>query len=65
MWGFGFNAKENDDEVKGAGNQQDYGFRMYDNRIGRPPSIDQGGIWKREKMIEFYEYIKSQRINFR
>ncbi|MCE9539606.1 MAG: hypothetical protein K8R85_10350, partial [Bacteroidetes bacterium] len=37
---FGFNGKENDNEVKGQGNQQDYGMRFYDNRLGRFLSID-------------------------
>ncbi len=38
--GFGFNGKENDNEVKGVGNQQDYGFRIYDPRIGKFFSVD-------------------------
>ena len=37
---FGFNGKENDNEVKGIGNQQDYGMRIYDPRIGRFLSVD-------------------------
>jgi RHS repeat-associated protein len=37
---FGFNGKENDDEVKGKGAQQDYGFRIYDNKLGRFLSMD-------------------------
>lgn len=37
---YGFNGKENDNEVKGTGNQQDYGMRIYDPRIGRFLSID-------------------------
>jgi RHS repeat-associated protein len=37
---YGFNGKENDNEVKGSGNQQDYGDRAYDPRIGRWLSID-------------------------
>jgi len=37
---FGFNGKENDNEVKGTGNQQDYGMRIYDSRMGRFLSID-------------------------
>lgn len=32
---YGFNRKENDNEIKGEGNQQDYGMRIYDPRIGR------------------------------
>src|SRR5574343_1668726 len=37
---YGFNGKENDNEVKGDGNQQDYGMRVYDGRIGKFLSID-------------------------
>ena len=37
---YGFNGKENDNEVKGTGNHQDYGARIYDNRLGRFLSID-------------------------
>ncbi len=35
-----FNGKEEDDEVKGDGNQQDYGMRIYDPRAGRFLSVD-------------------------
>jgi RHS repeat-associated protein len=37
---YGFNGKENDNEIKGEGNQQDYGFRIYDPRIGKFLSVD-------------------------
>lgn len=37
---YGFNGKENDNEVKGEGNEQDYGMRIYDGRLGRFLSID-------------------------
>jgi RHS repeat-associated protein len=37
---YGFNGKEEDDEVKGNGNQLDYGFRIYDPRLGRFLSVD-------------------------
>lgn len=37
---YGFNGKENDNEVKGDGNQQDYGLRIYDPRLGRFLSVD-------------------------
>ncbi|WP_166437312.1 RHS repeat domain-containing protein [Niastella caeni] len=37
---YGFNGKENDNEIKGEGNQQDYGMRVYDPRIGKFLSVD-------------------------
>jgi len=37
---YGFNGQENDNEVKGEGNQLDFGARVYDPRIGRFLSID-------------------------
>ncbi|UYQ95593.1 hypothetical protein MKQ68_10820 [Chitinophaga horti] len=38
---YGFNGKENDNEVgKGDGGQQDYGMRVYDARVGRFLSVD-------------------------
>ena len=37
---YGFNGKENDNEVKGNGNSLDFGARIYDPRIGRLLSID-------------------------
>ncbi|MBI5373721.1 MAG: hypothetical protein HZA79_16975 [Sphingobacteriales bacterium] len=37
---YGFNGKENDNEIKGEGNQQDYGFRIYDTRLVRFLSVD-------------------------
>ena len=37
---FGFNGKENDNEVKGTGGQQDYGMRIYDPRLGKFLSVD-------------------------
>jgi RHS repeat-associated protein len=36
---YGYNGKENDNEV----NQQDYGFRVYDPRVGRFLSVDARG----------------------
>jgi len=35
-----FNGKENDNEAEGSGNQQDYGMRIYEPRIGRFLSLD-------------------------
>lgn len=37
---FGFNGKENDNEVRGNGNYQDYGLRGYDSRLARFFSVD-------------------------
>ncbi len=37
---YGYNGKENDNEVKGKGAQYDYGFRIYDPRLGRFLSVD-------------------------
>ena len=37
---YGFNGKEQDNEVKGVGDQIDYGARVYDPRIGKFLSID-------------------------
>ena len=37
---YGFNGKENDNEVKGEGNLQDYGMRIYDPRVGKFLSVD-------------------------
>lgn len=37
---YGFNGKENDNDEKGEGNQQDYGMRIYDPRLGRFLSVD-------------------------
>jgi len=37
---FGFNGKEIDDEISGEGNQQDYGMRIYNPRLGKFLSVD-------------------------
>ena len=37
---FRFNGKENDNEVKGEGNSQDFGARIHDPRLGRFLSLD-------------------------
>ena len=39
-YGFGFNGKLKDDDVKGPGNSYNYGYRIYDPRIGRFLSVD-------------------------
>ncbi|GAB4450666.1 MAG: hypothetical protein OHK0036_09780 [Bacteroidia bacterium] len=37
---YGFNGKENDNEIYGVGNAYDFGDRMYDARLGRWWSVD-------------------------
>jgi len=37
---FGFNGKEKDDEISGDGNNSDYGFRIYNPRLGKFLSVD-------------------------
>lgn len=37
---FGFNGMEKDNEVKGSGKSYDYGFRIYNPRIGKFLSVD-------------------------
>jgi RHS repeat-associated protein len=39
-YSFGFQGQMTDNEVKGEGNQIDFGFRVYDPRIGKFLSID-------------------------
>jgi len=37
---YGFNGKEKDSEVSGEGNSYDYGFRIYNPRLGKFLSVD-------------------------
>ena len=37
---YGFNGKEQDKETYGDGNEYDYGFRIYNPRLGRFLSVD-------------------------
>jgi RHS repeat-associated protein len=37
---YGFNGKEKDNELSGEGNMYDYGFRIYNSRLGRFLSVD-------------------------
>jgi len=59
---FGFNGKENDNEVKGDGNQQDYGFRIYDSRLGRFQSVDP--ITKQYPELTPYQFASNNPIRF-
>jgi len=56
----GFNGKESDDEIKGEGNSQDYGMRIYDNRLGRFLSIDP--IAKKFPMLSVYQFASNTPI---
>ncbi|MBL7737442.1 MAG: hypothetical protein JNL51_18430, partial [Chitinophagaceae bacterium] len=58
---FGFNGKENDNEIKGLGNQQDYGMRIYDPRIGRFLSVDP--ITKEYPELTPYQFASNKPIN--
>lgn len=57
---YGFNGKENDNEVKGKGNQQDYGMRIYDPRLGRFLSVDP--ITKDYPMLTPYQFSSNSPI---
>jgi RHS repeat-associated protein len=58
---YGFNGKENDNEVKGSGNQQDYGMRIYDPRLGRFLSVDP--LTKSFPMLSSYQYASNRPID--
>lgn len=57
---FGFNGKENDNDVKGLGNQQDYGMRIYDPRVGRFLSMDP--LTKGYAMLTPYQFASNTPI---
>lgn len=58
---YGFNGKENDNEVKGEGNQQDYGMRIYDPRIGKFLSVDP--ITKQYPELTPYQFASNRPID--
>jgi len=59
---FGFNGKENDNEVYGSqGTFQDYGMRMYDTRLGRFPSVDP--IAAQYPMLTPYQFASNSPIS--
>lgn len=57
---YGFNGKENDNEVKGEGNQQDYGMRIYDPRLGKFLSVDP--ITKQYPELSAYQFASNRPI---
>jgi RHS repeat-associated protein len=58
---YGFNGKENDKEVKGEGNQQDYGMRIYDPRLVRFLSVDP--ITKQYPELTPYQFASNRPID--
>jgi RHS repeat-associated protein len=52
---YGYNGKEKDDEIKGAGNSYDYGARFYDPRVGRWLSRD--ALEAKYPSISTYTYV--------
>jgi RHS repeat-associated protein len=58
---FGFNGKENDNEVKGVGNQIDYGMRIYDPRIGKFLSVDP--LMKKYPELTPYQFANNSPIS--
>ena len=58
---YGFNSKENDNEVYGDANFQDYGMRMYDTRVGRFVSADP--ITKSYPMLTPYQFASNSVIS--
>ena len=59
---YGFNGKENDNEVKGEGNQQDYGMRIYDPRVGKFLSVDP--LTKKYPWYTPYQFAGNMPIQF-
>jgi RHS repeat-associated protein len=57
---FGFNGKEQDPEPSGQGNQYDYGFRIYNPRIGRFLSVDP--LTKSYPMLTPYQFASNTPI---
>ncbi len=59
---FGFNGKENDNEVKGEGNSLDFGARIYDSRLGRWLSLDP--LQAKYPSFSPYAFCANNPINF-
>jgi RHS repeat-associated protein len=59
---YGFNGKENDNEVKGVGNETDYGIRVYDPRVRRFMSVDP--IQAKCPELTPYQYASNSPITF-
>ncbi|SFM67630.1 RHS repeat-associated core domain-containing protein [Chitinophaga sp. YR627] len=59
---YGFNGKENDNEIKGNGNSVDFGARVYDPRIGIWLSVDP--LQKKYPSVTPYHFGAANPINF-
>jgi len=59
---YGFNGKENDDEIAGNNNALDFGARIYDVRLGRWLSVDP--IEKKYAMYSAYAFCVNNPILF-
>jgi RHS repeat-associated protein len=59
---YGFNGKEKDDEVKGEGLHLDYGFRIYDPRIGR--FLSQDPLFKSYPWYTPYQFAGNKPVAF-
>lgn len=57
---FGFNGKEMDNEVKGTGASYDYGFRIYDPKLGRFLSVD--SLTRKYAMLTPYQFASNTPI---
>jgi RHS repeat-associated protein len=60
---YGFNGKENDNEVKGTGNSVDFGARIYDSRLGKMLSVDP--MFHKYPDMSPYNYSLNNPIYFR
>jgi RHS repeat-associated protein len=62
LYRFGFNGKMNDNDVKGLGNELDYGARIYDPRIGKFLSLDP--LQKKYPWYTPYQFAGNSPIKF-
>jgi RHS repeat-associated protein len=58
---YGLSGKEKDNEVKGEGNQIDYGARIHDPRVGKWLSVDP--LFREYSHISPYAYMSNDPIN--
>ena len=57
---YGFNGKEKDSELKGEGAQYDYGFRIYDTRLGK--FLSQDPLFKTYPWLTPYQFASNSPI---